>query len=63
MREAYRLQKHYLQDHLTEKKQQLSVFILYTGKELPRYEVVYEKLGAILKRLIKLTDANDQKAA
>ena len=59
MREAWRLQKNKLQDHLLEKNEQLSVFILYVGKELPEYEVVFEKVGIILNRLIKFTDANN----
>ena len=56
MREAYRLQKEKLQLRLTEKDQQLSVFILYMGKELPEYELVFEKLGTIINRLIKFVD-------
>lgn len=57
MREAWRLQKNKLQDHLQEQNQQLSVFILYMGKELPEYELVFEKTGIIINRLIKFTDA------
>lgn len=63
MREAYRLQKKDLQDHLQEKQLRLSVFILYMGKELPDYEIVFEKFGVILKRLIKFIDENAQKPA
>ncbi len=59
MREAYRLQKEKLQQHLKEKDQQLSVFILYLGKELPEYETVFEKTGVIIKRLVKLTDGKN----
>ena len=59
MREAYRLQKEKLQVHLQQKDQQLSVFILYMGKELPEYEVVFEKIGIIINRLIKFADANN----
>lgn len=63
MREAYRLQKKILQDHLAEKQNKLSVFILYVGKELPEYGIVFEKIGTILKRLIKFSDENTQKPA
>ena len=63
MREAYRLQKAKLQIHLQEKGQQLSVFILYVGKEMPEYKIVFEKFGTILSRLIKFTDENDQTTA
>jgi ribonuclease P protein component len=53
MRESYRLQKNILQTYLSEEKRSLSVFILYTGKEIPPYELVYEKTGVIISRLIK----------
>ena len=59
MRESWRLQKEKLQLHLQEKDKQLSLFILYVGKELPEYEVVFEKIGTILNRLIKFTDADN----
>jgi ribonuclease P protein component len=57
MREAWRLQKNNLQDHLQEQNKKLSVFILYMGKDLPEYELVYEKMGIIINRLIKFSDA------
>ncbi|MCP9750442.1 ribonuclease P protein component [Ferruginibacter sp. HRS2-29] len=57
MREAYRLQKHELEQSLQAAQQNLSVFVLYTGRELPEYELVFEKFTTILNRLIKITDA------
>jgi ribonuclease P protein component len=63
MREAYRLQKKALQDYLEEKQLHLSVFILYIGKELPEYEIVYNKFGILLKRLIKFCDEDSQRPA
>ena len=59
MRESWRLQKEKLQLHLQEKDHRLSLIILYVGKELPEYEVVFEKIGTILNRLIKFTDADN----
>ena len=56
MREAYRLQKEPLSNHLQQHNRKLSVFILYTGKDLPAYDTVYEKTGTIIKRLIKFSD-------
>jgi ribonuclease P protein component len=58
MREAYRLQKNELNDLLVANAKQLSVFILYNGKELPEYELIFEKMGTLLKRLMKLNSAN-----
>jgi ribonuclease P protein component len=51
MREAYRLQKITLQEKLIEKKIQLNIFFIYTGKELPEYKEVYEKTGNGLAKL------------
>jgi ribonuclease P protein component len=52
-REAYRLQKGPLLQRLTEKGLSLAVFLIYTGKELPEYATVTEKIGVILQKLIK----------
>jgi ribonuclease P protein component len=51
MREAYRLQKKIVKEQLDEKKYQLTLFIIYTGKELPVYHDVYEKTGKVLDKL------------
>ena len=58
IREAYRLQKNTLQDHLNKNGKRMSVFILYVGKEIPTYELVFEKTGIILNRLAKFIDDN-----
>lgn len=57
MREAYRLQKNELAESLISHKITLAVFILYIGKEMPPYDVVFEKFKKIISRLIKITDA------
>jgi ribonuclease P protein component len=51
-REAYRLQKQPLLDRLKEKGLSLAVFFIYTGKELPDYRTVTEKIGVALQKLI-----------
>ena len=56
MREAYRLQKNVLQDHLVKTQKNVSVFFLYVGKELPPHTQVYEKMGVAINRLIKFVD-------
>ena len=55
MREAYRLQKQALVGELAGKNRSLAVFFIYTGKELPDYGAVSEKIGVALQRLIKET--------
>jgi ribonuclease P protein component len=52
-KEAYRLQKHSLQEKIALKNIQLNVFFIYTGKELPVYDEVYKKVGMILMKLNK----------
>jgi ribonuclease P protein component len=53
LREAYRLQKNPLQEALQTKQQQLALFLIYTGKELPEYSLVYEKVQVVLKKLLQ----------
>jgi len=55
-REAYRLQKKTLQEKINAKKIRLNIFFLYTGKEVPRYDEVYKKIGMILRKLEKLAE-------
>ena len=55
-REAYRLQKLPLQETLKETPLNLTLFFIYTSKELPDYQLVKERVNLILERLIKLID-------
>lgn len=51
-KEAYRLQKLSLQSAILQQKGFcLKLFLLYTGKEMPDFNLVEEKVGAILQRL------------
>ena len=54
-REAYRLQKQSLVDHVGSKGLSLAVFFVYIGKELPDYQTVTGKIGVILQKLVKET--------
>ena len=58
VREAYRLQKNELQKQLQQ--QQLAVFIIYVGNELPEYDFIFEKTAHVLNRLIKINNENTQ---
>ncbi len=59
MREAYRLQKNGLQEQLVQQQKHLDVFFIYAGNELPEYPFIFEKMGNVIKRLIKITDENN----
>jgi len=52
-REAYRVQKQPLIDHLMEKGLSMALFIVYTGKELPDHSTVKARIGVALQKLIK----------
>jgi len=52
-REGYRLQKEPLLRKLQEKGLTMAVFFIYTGRELPDYPTVTEKIGVALHKLIK----------
>ena len=54
-REAYRLQKQPLVDHLVSRRRTLAVFFVYIGKDLPDYQAVTGKIGVILQKLVRET--------
>lgn len=51
-KESYRLLKNELKELLVEKKKYLVIFFIYSGKELPDYVLVSEKMKIALQRLI-----------
>ncbi|MEO5649246.1 MAG: ribonuclease P protein component [Ginsengibacter sp.] len=55
MRECYRLQKNNLKTELEENHKNMVVFFIYTGNELPKYNLVFEKIGSALGRLETLS--------
>lgn len=62
-REAYRLQKQPLLEALATTGKELRLFIIYTGRELPSFDVVKEKMAIILKRIITIVHENNTPAA
>ncbi|MCS3801893.1 ribonuclease P protein component [Niastella sp. OAS944] len=53
MREAYRLQKAPLEQALQTKQRRLALFLIYTGKELPEFALVKEKMDVVLTKLLQ----------
>jgi ribonuclease P protein component len=49
-RESYRVQKNSLVQHVPAGKQ-LALFFIYTGRDLPLYKDVYEKMAVTLRKL------------
>lgn len=58
IREAYRLQKNELKECLNAQQKGLSLFIMYTGKTIPEYHFIYERIGGILKKIAMESDAS-----
>ena len=57
-REAWRLQKNEMAKKAKEAQRQLNVFFIYTGKELPDFTTVKEKVAIALKKLADKIDEN-----
>jgi len=56
MREGWRLQQDILKTRMKEANKYLSVFIIYTGNELPEHELVFKKITTVIKKLVKTCD-------
>ena len=57
-REAWRLQKNELSEKIKTTQKQLNVFFIYTGKELPDFTTVKDKVAVALKKLADKIDEN-----
>jgi len=55
LRETYRLQKMVLQQQLEEQHCRLNLFIIYNGREIPDYHVLYEITGKVILKLCTIT--------
>jgi ribonuclease P protein component len=56
MRECYRLQKEELKQVLEDSSKKMLVFFIYSGNELQEYHELFERTGAVIKRLRKFLD-------
>jgi ribonuclease P protein component len=55
-REAFRLQKNPLAEKLKQNNKGLSVFIVYTAKDLPEFRIVSDKMKTIIGKLELVAD-------
>lgn len=55
-REAWRLQKNELEEKVKTSLKQLNVFFIYTGKVLPDFTMVKDKVSVALKKLVDKID-------
>lgn len=51
LRESYRQQKNFLKESIENSHNDLAVFFIYTGKEIPAYSDTFETMGRALKKL------------
>ena len=61
IREAWRLQKNELEEKVKTSVKQLNVFFIYTGKELPDFTMVKDKVSVALKKLVDKIDESISK--
>ena len=57
-REVWRLQKNELKELVKTQSKQLNVFFIYTGKELPDFTTVKDKVAVALKKLADKINEN-----
>ena len=57
-KEAYRLQKQELEVAMEKSKKELKLFFVYTGKDLPEFILVKEKMALMLNKLKTIVDEN-----
>ena len=54
LRECYRLNKLSLHERIRQSNKPIAVFFLYTGKELPEYALLDEKMKLVITKLESL---------
>ena len=57
-REAWRLQKNELAKKLAAHNMAMTVFFIYTGKELSAFDIVKEKTALVIEKLLTIADEN-----
>jgi ribonuclease P protein component len=61
IKEVYRKKRPELEAGLISAGKQLTLFFIFTGKELPGYELVEEKMHLVIKRILEQINGNAQK--
>lgn len=57
LRESYRKQQHEIKQFMLTSSAGVSLFLLYTGKEMPAYSRLHENVGVALQKLLPALDA------
>ncbi|MGZ5247915.1 MAG: ribonuclease P protein component [Flavitalea sp.] len=61
MKEVYRKKRPELEAGLISAGKQLALFFIFTGKGLPDYKLVEEKMHLVIKRILEQINGNAQK--
>ncbi|MEO7801399.1 MAG: ribonuclease P protein component [Ginsengibacter sp.] len=56
MRESYRLEKNDLKNQVKDTNQYMAIMLVYTGNALPEFNDFQDKLQAVIRRLIKISN-------
>ena len=51
IKESWRLQKKELQLSLQTNQKDLNIFFIYTGKEIPDYQLILKKMGDVIQKM------------
>lgn len=62
MKESWRLQKNALQLSLQANGQSLIVFLIFTGKALPEYQLVQKKIEQSIQKFLTLLEDHKNKS-
>ena len=63
MREAFRLQKHELENHLNAKGLNIALFLMYLGKDLPTLQQLHTCVALLIKKMKHQLDEKNQTPA
>lgn len=56
MRETYRLEKNDLKNQVKDTNQYMAIMLVYTGNALPEFNDFQDKMQAVIRRLIKISN-------
>ena len=62
LRESYRLQKNDLEESILQSGKKWILFFIYTGKEIPEYNLVFDKMKFALARIQKISNEKNSPA-
>jgi ribonuclease P protein component len=59
-REAWRIQKNGLKKSLLDQQHQMIVFVVFTGRELPEFEIICQAISQLIEKLSRIASEHSQ---